>query len=577
VYYETVGVILTLILLGRYFEARAKGQTGAAITKLLNLQARTARVIRDGREDDVPMEEVRVGDMLLVRPGEKVPVDGVIVSGYSAVDESMVTGESIPVEKAEGDPVIGATVNRAGAFTMKAIKVGADTVLAQIVKLVQEAQASRAPIQRLADQITAVFVPVVLMIAVATFALTFVWGPEPRVVHAFIHAVAVLIIACPCALGLATPTSIMVGTGRGAEMGVLIKNAEALESAGRVAAVALDKTGTLTEGRPSLTDVIPMEGIGETDLLRWAASAERHSEHPLAEALVHGAVARGVELSEPRQFKSLTGMGVEAEVDGKRVLIGNERLLKERSIDAGLMDEHAQKLADSGKTPMYISVEGKVAGIIAVADTLKPTSVEAVRELRRMGLEVVMITGDNRRTADAVAEAVGVDRVLAEVLPDHKSEAVRSLQSQGKYVAMVGDGINDAPALAQADVGIAIGTGTDVAIEAADVILMRGDLRGVADAIRLSRATLANIKQNLFFAFLYNSLGIPIAAGVFYPITGWMLDPMIASVAMALSSVSVVTNALRLRGFRSRREDPPAPPRPDRTGQTRPVPLPSAR
>ncbi|MBW3625557.1 MAG: heavy metal translocating P-type ATPase [Armatimonadetes bacterium] len=561
VYYETVGVIITLILLGRYFEARAKGQTGAAISKLMNLQARTARVVRDGVEQDLPVEEVKVGDTLLVRPGEKVPVDGVVLSGSSAVDESMVTGESIPVEKSEGDPVVGATVNRTGAFTMEATKVGKDTVLAQIVKLVQEAQASRAPIQRLADQITSVFVPVVLMIAVATFAITYAWGPEPSHVHAFLRAVAVLIIACPCALGLATPTSIMVGTGKGAEMGVLIKNAESLESAGRITAVALDKTGTITEGRPSLTDVIPAEGWEESELLRLAACAERHSEHPLAEALVSGAVQRGLALAEPAGFRSLTGLGVEAEVEGQTVLIGNARLMNERGIDAASLERPASALADAGKTPMFVAVGGRAAGVVAVADTVKSTSAEAIRELQRMGLEVVMITGDNRRTAEAVAKAVGVDQVLAEVMPEHKSETIRSLQKDGKWVAMVGDGINDAPALAQAEVGIAIGGGTDVAIEAADVILMRGDLRGVADAIALSRATLANIKQNLFFAFIYNGLGIPIAAGVFYPFTGWMLDPMIASVAMALSSFSVVMNALRLRGFRSRRATPPEQPK----------------
>lgn len=552
VYYETVGVIITLILLGRFFEARAKGHTGAAISSLVRLQPKTAHVIRDGQEFDLPVEEVNVGDNLLVRPGERIPVDGVLLSGVSAVDESMVTGESIPVEKEVGDTVIGATVNRTGAFTMQATKVGKDTVLAQIVKLVREAQGSRAPIQRLADRVTSVFVPVVLMIAVATFALTYVWGPQPRPIHAFIHAVAVLIIACPCALGLATPTSIMVGTGKGAELGVLIKDAEALETTGRVTTLVLDKTGTVTEGRPALTDVLAMNAVSQNDLLRWAGSAERHSEHPLAEAMVKGAASRGVAFTEPTAFKSLTGLGIEAEVEGHQILIGNAQLLRNRKVDVSGLEAQALSLAEAGKTSMFVAVDGKPAGMVAVTDPIKPTSAEAIRELRRMGLEVMMLTGDNRRTAEAVARQIGVDTVRAEVMPERKNQEIQSLQNSGKIVAMVGDGINDAPALAQANVGIAIGTGTDIAIEAADVLLMRGDLRSLVDAIALSRATLANIKQNLFFAFLYNGLGIPIAAGLLYPFTGWMLDPMIASVAMALSSFSVVTNALRLRGFHSR-------------------------
>jgi Cu+-exporting ATPase len=561
VYFESVGVILTLILLGRYFEAKAKGRTGAAISGLMSLQAKTARVVRNGREEDLPVERVRTGDVLLVRPGEKIPVDGVLLSGSSAVDESMVTGESLPTEKTEGDPVIGATVNRTGAFTMKATKVGADATLAQIVRLVREAQASRAPIQRLADRITAVFVPVVLMIAVASFSLTLAWGPDPRFLTALVRSVAVLIIACPCALGLATPTSIMVGTGKAAEMGILIKDAEALETAGRLSAIVLDKTGTITEGRPELTDVVAIGGVSEDDLLRWTASAERRSEHPLAEAIVRGANRRGWTLSEPESFESLTGLGVKAKIEGHEALIGNARLFSERGIDAAPLEARASALSAEGKTPMYVALDGRPAGLVAVADALKPTSEEAVRRFRRLGLEAWMITGDHRRTAEAVARRVGIDQVLAEVLPERKSEEVRRLQSEGRVVAMAGDGINDAPALAQADVGMAIGHGTDIAIETADVVLMRGDLRAVADAIALSRATLANIKQNLFFAFLYNGLGIPIAAGALYPLTGWTLDPMLASVAMALSSFSVVTNALRLRSFRApgskRAEDVP--------------------
>ncbi len=562
VYYESVGVILTLILLGRLFEARAKGQTGAALSKLVRLGAKTARLLENGGERDVPIETVRVNDTLLVRPGEKVPVDGVVLTGASALDESMVTGESLPVEKAEGDGVIGATLNRTGAFTMRATRVGRDTMLSQIITLVRDAQASRAPIQRLADRVTSVFVPVVLMIAVAAFVGNLLWGPEPRLTQAFTHMVAVLIIACPCALGLATPTSIMVGTGKGAEMGVLIKGAEALEAAGTLTAIVLDKTGTVTEGRPALTDVAPAPGVDEADLLRWVGSAERHSEHPLAEALTQGATARGIELAEPTRFESLTGLGLEAEVEGRTLLIGNARLLAERNVATEEWTETARRLSEEGKTPIYAAADGKMLGVLAVADPVKPSSAEAIRDLQRLGLSVAMLTGDNRRTAEAVAAQVGVVRVLAEVMPDKKQDEVKRLQASGDSVAMVGDGINDAPALAAANVGIAIGNGTDIALEAADIVLMRGDLRGVADAIALSRATLRNIRQNLFFAFVYNGLGIPLAAGALHPLTGWTLDPMIASVAMALSSVSVVTNALRLRGFRTRRTSPPDPPQP---------------
>jgi P-type Cu+ transporter len=550
VYYETAGVIITLILLGRLLEARAKRSTGAAIEKLIGLQPKTARVLRDGAEVDLPISDVKVGDRILVRPGEKVPVDGVIVSGSSWVDESMLTGESLPVEKREGDTVIGATMNQRGALTMEARRVGKDTALAQIVRLVEQAQGSRAPIQRLADVITGYFVPVVLMIAVATFMGWYTLGTDPRFLHALLAFVAVLIIACPCALGLATPTAIMVGTGRGAQLGVLIKDAEALETVHRVETVVLDKTGTITEGKPALTDVVPAHGVTEADLLRLAAAVERGSEHPLATAIVEGAKARGAELLEAEHFQAVSGRGVQATVAGKEVLLGNAAFLRERGIQGvDELEPETARLSAEGKTAMFVAVGGKAAGVVAVADTVKPTAKAAIARLKAMGVTVAMLTGDNARTAEAVARQVGVDRVLAEVMPEHKSEEVKRLQGEGQTVAMVGDGINDAPALAQADVGIAIGTGTDVALEAADVVLMRGDLNGVADAIELSRATMRNIKQNLAFAFGYNVLGIPLAAGVFYPLTGWLLSPIVASAAMAMSSVSVVTNALRLRGF----------------------------
>lgn len=559
VYYETAAVIVTLILMGRLLEARAKRSTSAAIEKLIGLQPKTARVLHDSQEMDIPIAEVQVGDHLLVRPGEKVPVDGVVVSGQSWVDESMLTGESLPAEKNAGDVVTGATMNQRGAFTMEARRVGKDTVLAQIVRLVEQAQGSRAPIQRLADTITGYFVPVVLMVAVATFVGWYVLGPEPRLLHALLNFVAVLIIACPCALGLATPTAIMVGTGRGAQLGVLIKDAESLETVHGVQTVVLDKTGTITEGKPALTDVIVAPGMEETDLLRLAASAERSSEHPLASAIVAGAQTRNITLTDTEQFHSITGRGVEARVEGHAVLIGNAALMQERDVDTASLEAEAARLASEGKTSMFMAVDGRAAGVLAVADPIKPTTPAAIARLQAADVQVVMMTGDNRFTAEAVARQVGIEHVLPEVLPEHKAVEIKRLQSEGQVVAMVGDGINDAPALAQADVGIAIGTGTDIAIEAADVVLMRGDLNGVADAIQLSRATMRNIRQNLFFAFAYNTLGIPIAAGVFYPLTGWQLSPIIASLAMALSSVSVVTNALRLRGFS-----------PSRTGQNRP-------
>ena len=552
VYFEAASVIIALILLGRLLESRAKGRTGEAIRRLVELQAKTARVVRGGAEADVPVEEVVPGDVVVVRPGEKIPVDGVVVDGASAVDESMLTGESLPVEKGPGDEVFGATLNRTGAFRFTATRVGRDTALQQIVKLVQDAQGSRAPIARLADVVSGIFTPVVISIAVAAFAAWFVLGPEEtRFTMALVSFVSVLIIACPCALGLATPTAILVGTGKGAEHGVLIKGGESLETAHKLDTIVLDKTGTLTRGEPALTDVAPADGFGADELLRLAASAERGSEHPVGEAVVRGARERNLALADAAGFRAVAGHGIEAVVEGRAVLLGNARLLRERGIDASAWEERAAALADEGKTPMFAAVDGRPAGLLAVADTLKPGSREAVAALEEMGLEVVMITGDNRRTAQAVARQAGIDRVLAEVLPEGKAREVKRLQEEErKRVGMVGDGINDAPALAQADVGIAIGTGTDVAIEASDVTLIRGDLRGVVTAIRLSRATIRTVKQNLFWAFVYNVIGIPVAAGVLYPVTGWLLSPVLASAAMSLSSVSVVANSLRLRRFR---------------------------
>ncbi len=549
VYYEAVGVIITLILLGRLLETKAKAGTGEAIRTLIGLQPRTARVIRDGTELELPIDEVVVGDVVVVRPGEKLPVDGQVSEGTSAVDESMVTGEPIPVTKVAGDGVIGATINQTGSFRYVATKVGADTMLAQIINLVRAAQGSKAPIQRLADTVSGFFVPAVIAIAIWTFVAWALLGPPPAFIFALVAAVSVLIIACPCALGLATPISITVGTGMGATSGILIRSAEALETAHKVNTVVLDKTGTLTEGAPALTDVLAAEGFTEDEVLALVATVEGSSEHPLATAIIKGAQARALDLAEPTEFDSVTGQGVRACVDGRSVLVGNNRLLSEAGIDPASLTAWQEALASDGKTPMLVAVDGRPAGVIGVADTLKDGSAAAVAALKGRGIEVVMMTGDNRLTAAAIARQVGIGRVLAEVMPEHKSREVRRLQQEGRVVAMVGDGINDAPALAQADVGLAIGTGTDVAIESSDITLISGALTGLVTAIDLSRATMSNIRQNLAFAFLYNGIGIPIAAGVLYPVFGLTLSPMISAAAMAASSLSVVSNANRLRRF----------------------------
>ncbi len=562
-YFEVAVIVIALILLGQALEIRAKSRSSAAIRKLMELQAKTARVIRDGQELDVPIEDVVVGDTVLVRPGERVPVDGVILDGESAIDESVVTGESVPVDKQTGDAVIGSSVNKTGAFTFRAMKVGRETALAQIVEMVQRAQSSRPPIGRLVDKVSSYFVPAVMIIAILTFLAWFNFGPEPVLNFAIVTTVAVLVIACPCALGLATPISLMVGVGKAAEYGVLIRNGEALETASRLDTIVLDKTGTITKGRPELTDVLPLEGFTEKDVLRLAAVADRRSEHPLAEAIVSGARARGIEVDEPEQFEAVPGHGVEAVVAGQRVAVGNRKLMERENVSLAEFEEQSARLADEGKTPMFVAVDGKPAGLIGVADTIKDDSVAAIRALEMMGVEVVMITGDNERTANAIARQVGIKRVLAEVLPQEKAREVEKLQAEGlrkkerggrgaRLVGMVGDGINDAPALAQADVGFAIGTGTDIAIEAADVTLVGGSLRGVVTAVEVSRATLRNIKQNLFGAFIYNTLGIPIAAGLLYPLLGLLLSPIIAGAAMAASSITVVTNANRLRFFEPR-------------------------
>ncbi len=548
-YYDTSTLIIALILMGRYFEARAKGQTSEAIKKLMGLAPRTARVIREGVEVDLPVEQVQVGDVIRVRPGDKVPVDGVVVEGASSVDESMLTGESLPVEKGPGSGVIGATLNKSGSFTFRATKVGKDTALAQIVRLVEEAQGSKAPIQRLADEISSYFVPAVLVVAALTFVLWYFVGPEPRFTFALVSMIAVLIIACPCALGLATPTAIMVGTGKGAEYGVLIRGGEALEGAHKVNAIVLDKTGTLTRGKPSVTDVVAADGIPERELLRLVAAAERGSEHPLGEAIVRRADELGLAPATVSGFNALAGHGIAATVEGRSLLVGNARLMSERGINLNGLSERAFDLASQGKTPMYVALDEQPAGLVTVADTLKPESVQAVRELKALGLEVWMLTGDNEATARAIASQVGITNVLAEVLPEQKAAKVKELQAQGKVVAMVGDGINDAPALAQSDLGIAIGTGADVAVEASDITLVGGDVRGVVTAIALSRRTISTIRQNLFWAFIYNVVLIPVAMGVLYPLFGLLLNPVMAAAAMGMSSVSVVSNSLRLRGF----------------------------
>jgi Cu+-exporting ATPase len=548
-YYESAGVILTLITLGKYFEAVSKGKTSEAIKKLMSLAPKNARVLRNGQELEIPVDSVQVADVIIVRPGEKIPVDGVVIAGSSAVDESMLTGESMPVEKRIGDNVTGASINKNGSFQFKATKIGKDTALSQIIKLVEDAQGSKAPIAKMADKISGVFVPVVIGLAVLAGLAWFFLGQESWV-FALTITISVLVIACPCALGLATPTAIMVGTGKGAENGVLIKSGDALETTHKIQTIVFDKTGTITEGKPKVTDVISVEGFTEDELLRLAASAEKGSEHPLGEAIVNSAVDKNLSFIETEAFEALPGHGIEVTIAGSRLLLGNKKLMTAHNIALAELVTVSDQLAEQGKTPMYIAKDNEIAGIIAVADTIKPNSVPAIKKLHQMGIEVVMITGDNQRTAEAIAKQVGIDRVLSEVLPEDKAKEVVKLQQEGKKVAMVGDGINDAPALAQADIGIAIGSGTDVALESADVVLMRSDLMDVPTAVELSKATIKNIKENLFWAFAYNTLGIPVAMGVLYLFGGPLLNPMIAGAAMSFSSVSVLLNALRLKSFK---------------------------
>jgi len=550
-YFDTSSVIITLILFGDFLEEKAKGRTKEAIRHLIGLQSKTARVVRDGRETDIPVDQVSVGDIIVVRPGEKIPVDGQVVDGSSTVDESMISGESVPVEKQTGDEVIGATINKSGSFHFRATRVGSDTTLAQIVKLVEQAQGSKAPIQRLADVIAGYFVPVVVCISVVTFIVWLITGPTPSFNYALLNAVAVLIIACPCALGLATPTAIMVGTGKGAENGVLFKSGAALETAYKVDTVVLDKTGTLTEGRPIVTDIQTYAGWSENELLRLAASAERGSEHPFGDAIIKASQERNIETESPKQFRALPGHGIEANVDGHKVLVGSLRYICSLiGEECSEMLTESGKWAAEGKTPVCVSVDDKIVGLIGVADALKPHAAQAVKMLHDSGLQVIMLTGDNSQTAESIARQAGIDKVIAEVLPEQKSAEVSRLQDEGRIVAMVGDGINDAPALAQADIGIAIGSGTDVALETADVTLISGDLRGIVTAMSLSKATLRTIRQNLFAAFFYNVILIPVAAGVLYPFFKILIDPMWAAAAMALSSVSVVSNSLRLKRFK---------------------------
>jgi Cu+-exporting ATPase len=568
-YFDTSAMIITLVLLGRFLEARARGQTSVAIKKLIGLKPKTALIIRDGEEREISVEDVQVGEIILVRPGERVPVDGIVRSGYSSVDESMITGESIPVEKRVGDKVIGATINKTGSFQFEATKVGKDTTLAQIIRLVEEAQGSKAPIQRLADVVASYFVPIVIGIAIITFAIWYFIGPAPSLTFAFLNFIAVLIIACPCALGLATPTAIMVGTGRGAEHGVLIRSAGALERSHQLTTVLLDKTGTLTQGQPRVTDIIAVSPWSKEEVLRLAAAAEHSSEHPLGEAIVKAALEKNLELSEVSDFKAIPGQGVAALVEEKRLLLGNLGLIKDRGLALNGLEDGAERLREKGKTVMFLGINSEVVGIIALADTLKPNAREALHKLHKMNIEVAMLTGDNRRTAEAIAQEVGIDRVLAEVLPENKAQEVKKLQDEGRVVAMVGDGINDAPALAQADVGIAIGTGTDVAMETGDITLISGDLMGIVTAISLSKHTMRTIKQNLFWAFAYNTALIPVAAGVLYLAFGnsgvpsglhfilgnyGFLNPILAAAAMAASSITVVLNSLRLRRFKPARE-----------------------
>ena len=550
-YYDVATVITTLILLGRLLENKAKGRTSEAIYRLIGMQSKVARILRDGQEIDIPIEDVVPEDILIVRPGEKIPVDGKVLDGSSTVDESMITGESIPVEKFFGDEVIGATINKTGTFKMQATRVGEDTMLAQIIKLVEEAQSSKAPIQKIVDIVAGYFVPAVVIIAIISFFTWWSIGPEPSLIFALTTFIAVLIVACPCALGLATPTAIIVGTGKGAENGILIKDAESLETSYKINCVVLDKTGTITKGEPSLTDLIVNEEHEEDELLRLLASVENRSEHPLGLAIVQKAKQKGLVLSEPQEFTAILGLGILAEVDNRILLIGSLQLMNKHQIDISAeWLKLADSLADDGKTPIFFAIDGREAAIVAIADTTKETSIMAVNELRRMGIEVIMLTGDNKRTAKAIARQVGIERVFSEVLPHQKVQKISELQEEGMIVAMVGDGINDAPALAKADVGIAIGTGTDVAMEASDITLIRGDLRGVPTAIKLSKATIRMIRQNLFWAFAYNIVLIPVAAGVLWPVFGILLNPMLAAGAMAFSSVSVLMNTMRLKTFK---------------------------